>query len=106
MDQQRNNATYHQTLVKTRATEMAKLICGKDAKLKIAQTPYQMQPFIIESSASEDICRQVVEQIKRSLKKSVCSWMDQLMSQTALSFLVLLGMCIRIKSKNFSFVNI
>jgi hypothetical protein len=54
--------------------EVAQLICGKDAKLQIAQIPLSSDTIHDRiKHMTEDIRRKVVEQVQRSRQKSVCS---------------------------------
>jgi hypothetical protein len=76
-------------MVKPCAMEMVKLMCSKDAKLNTAHPIIKLMPFMIELDMSEAICWQVVQRIKKSRKKLVCSWMSLLMSQNALNFYLL-----------------
>jgi hypothetical protein len=77
--------------------EMAQLMCGKGAKLQIAQIPISSDiTYDRTKHMSEDIRGKVVEQLQRSRQKSVCSWVNQMVFQIALNFSFLLGTCDRI----------
>ena len=95
--------TIAETQIKPCAIEMVELVCGNDAKQKIAQIPLSNDTIHDRiRDMSLDILRQVVEQIKASRKISL-----QLEEITDVSncaqHIVLSDMCIRTVSKMKSF---